>query len=191
MGNKAEQKKYKNDDEIELRIELDDYIFFPLCNIKGKIYLKKKKDIKYEQIQIKIVYKLIQFQKYEYQDKADKNIDTFTLKFPSYKCPENFLEKEETFPIDLDLPSVENINFFPTFEYRNKGYSLYVRHLLTIEIPELKTSNSIGIIICKLPSKIYNNNLQKNHFKKFNDDFVKGYFRQIKEGKSMNLALRN
>ena len=62
-----------------------------------------------------------------------------------------------------------------TFKYRNKGYSIYVRHLLTIEIPELKTCNSVGIIICKLP-KIDNNNLQKNHFKKFNDNFVKTYF---------------
>ena len=53
MDKKAKENKYKKDDEIELRIELDEYIFFPFVNIKGNIYLKKKKDIKYEQIQIK------------------------------------------------------------------------------------------------------------------------------------------
>ena len=175
MGNKAEEKKYKNDDEIELRIELDDYIFFPFCKIKGKIYLKKKKDIQYDQKQIEIKYILTQFQKYEYQN-SDKQMNSFKLKEAWYICPYNFLGKEESFPIDIYLPGDEEKNFYPTFEYRNKGYSIYVRHLLTIEIPELKTCNSVGIIICKLPSKIDKNNLQKNHFKKFNDDFVKTYF---------------
>ena len=103
-------------------------------------------------------------------------MNSFKLKEPRYICPDNFLEKEESFPIDIYLPGDEEKKFYPTFEYRNKGYSIYVRHLLTIEIPELKTCNSVGIIICKLPSKIDNNNLQKNHFKKFNDNFVKAYF---------------
>ena len=162
MGNKAEEKKYKNDDEIELRIELDDYIFFPFCNIKGKIYLKKKKDIKYDQKQIEIKYILTQFQKYEYQN-SDKQMNSFKLKEAWCICPDNFLEKEESFPIDIYLPGDEEKKFYPTFEYRNKGYSIYVRHLLTIEISELNTSNSIGIILSNLPSKIdKNNNLQKN-----------------------------
>ena len=43
MDKKAKENKYKKDDEIELRIELDEYIFFPSGNIKGNIYLKKKK----------------------------------------------------------------------------------------------------------------------------------------------------
>ena len=43
MGNKEEKNKYKKDNEIELRIELDEYIFFPYGNIKGNIHLKKKK----------------------------------------------------------------------------------------------------------------------------------------------------
>ena len=80
------------------------------------------------------------------------------------------------------MPSDKKTNFFPTFEYRNKGYLLYVRHLLAIEIPKLKTSNSIGVIICKIPS--YNNNLQDNPFKKFNDDFVYEMF-FIKKGRQV------
>ena len=43
MGNKAEEKKYKNDDEIELRIELDDYIFSPSVISKVKIFKEKKR----------------------------------------------------------------------------------------------------------------------------------------------------
>lgn len=172
MWNKAEEKKYKNDEDIELRIELDEYIFFPFCYIKGKFYLNNKKDIKYEHNEINIICKLHQFQKYEYQDggeKSNQKNDTFRLGEFDKDLKK---EKEQSFDINLHLPGNEYKNskndFFPTFEYRNKGYSLYVRHLLTIEIPTLNTSNSTGIIICKLPSNIYNDKLLN-----INDNFIK------------------
>ena len=178
MGDKFEEKNYKKDDKIDMRIELDDYVFLPFYKITGKIYLKKKEeDIKFDQKEIEINYKLTQFQNYENGDNSKLKIDKIKEKKSHQICPDNFLEKEESFSIEIDLPGDEMKNFYPTFEYRNKGYSLFVRHLLTIELPELKVSNSIGIIICKLPAKINDilkqNNLQSNNFRKYKKENIK------------------
>ena len=183
---KFEEKDYKKDDKIDLRIELNDYIFLPSYNIKGKIYLKKKdENTKYNDLkEIRINYKLTQFQNYEMTDsKGDSSklkIDRLFKAKTVGICPDNFLEKEESFSIALDLPGNELKNFYPSFEYRNKGFSLFVRHLLTIELPELKASNSTGIIICKLPEKITNilkqNDLQGSNFRKFKKENIKILF---------------
>lgn len=184
MSNKFEEKNYKKDEKIDLRIELDDYIFFPYYKVKGKIYLnKKEKDAKYDQKEIEIIYKVTQFQSCENAEKGDNlklKIDNMIEKRTHVVCKDNFLEKEESFPIELQLPGNEVTNFYPTFEYRNKGYSLFVRHLLTIELPELKTSNSTGIIICKLPEKfneiLKKNELENNNFRKFKKENIKKNF---------------
>ena len=184
MSEKFEEKDYKKDDKIELRIELDEYIFLPYNKIKGKFYLKKKeKDFKCDLKEVEIIYKLTQFQKYE--NPGGKG-DSTKLKIDKIKeikthkiCPNNFLETEEesSFPIELDLPGEEIKSFYPSFEYRNKGFSIFIRHLLTIELPELKTSNSTGIIIGKLPDKINDllkvNDLDSNCFRKIKKDNVK------------------
>ena len=186
MLGKFKEKNYKKDDEFELSIKLDDYVLFPCCKIKGKIELKRKKDnIEFEKEkkkEFKIKYKLTQFMKYEYEyegilgSKGDyKNDPNKRIIFETelYRiCPKNF--KEESFSLDLDdifLPGEEIKDFYPTFEYREDKIYLFIRHLLTIEIPELKTMNSTGIIICKLPKQ----NIEKN-FKIIYDDFTWNYF---------------
>lgn len=182
MSDKFEEKNYKKDDKIELRIELDEYVFLPYYKVKGNIFLKKKdKDFKCYQKEVEIVYKVTQFQYYENPgskgDKSKLKIDKITEKRTHKVCQNNFLENEESFPIELDLPGDEIKNFYPSFEYRNKGFSLFVRHLLTIELPELNTSNSTGIIIGKLPEKINNilkvNDLESNCFRKVKKENIK------------------
>ena len=192
MFEKFKEKNYKKDDEFELSIKLDDYVLFPCCKIKGKIEFKRKKDnIEFEKEkkkEFKIKYKLTQFMKYEYEyegilgSKGDyKNDPNKRIIFETelYQiCPKNF--KEESFSLDLDdifLPGEEIKDFYPTFEYREDKIYLFIRHLLTIEIPELKTMNSTGIIICKLPKQ----NIEKN-FKIIYDDFTWNYFLK-KKGK--------
>lgn len=186
MSDKFEEKNYKKDDKVELRIELDEYIFFPNCKIKGKIYLKKKEeDFKFAQKQVEINYKVTQFQSFENPgskgDSSKLKINQILSKTTNQLCPDNFLGKEESsFSIELDLPGDEEKAFCPTFEYRNKGFSLFVRHLLTVELPELETSNSTGIIICKLPAKINSlieeNKLESNCFRKFKKENIKKIF---------------
>ena len=127
--------------------------------------------------------------KYEYQfkglggkqDNKTEPIKNIILDIETYRiCPENL--KEESFSMDIDeifLPGEEIKEFYPSFEYRedeNSNIYLFIRHLLTIEIPELNTMNSVGVIICKLPKQIFENNL-----KIFYDDFTYDYIIRKKE----------
>ena len=156
------EKKYKKDDEIELKIKLKKYIVFPGSKIEGTIELIPKKDIIFKNNEQKILFKLTQFSKYEcltkdntgkIEENSDSKekliIDKSTVKYFS----NNVLNKNMNIEFNLILPAEEQKEFYPTFEFRKKDICLFVRHLLTIEIPDLKTSNSTGIIICKLPEK--------------------------------------
>ena len=181
MSDNFDVKKYKKDSEVELEIELEKYIFFPRSKLKVKINVKPKKDsFKNNLKELKIILKLTQFLKYEYQykkingdikdDSKSKNDEIVEVDF--YRLNKN------SFDIEMILPGLERKNFYPSFEYRKKEYFLFVRHLLTIEIPELKTSNSTGILICKLPEKIENipkpKDLQENYFTISKDIMTKG-----------------
>ena len=68
----------------------------------------------------------------------------------------NDLSQKTKINFKLLLPGDEQKNFYPTFEYRKKDISIFIRHLLTLEIPDIEVKNSIGVIICKLPEKKYN-----------------------------------
>lgn len=156
------EKKYKKDDEIELKIKLKKYIVFPGSKIEGTIELIPKKNIIFNNNEQKILFKLTQFLKYEcinkdnfgkIEENSDSKekliIDKSTVKYFS----NNVLNKNMNIEFNLILPAEEQKEFYPTFEFRKKDICLFVRHLLTIEIPDLKTSNSTGVIICKLPEK--------------------------------------
>ena len=152
MGNKCdkfEEKNYKNDSEIEMDIELEEYKVFPYCEIKGKITLKpKNKKIKFDNSELKIILKLTQFIKYEFRYKSLIGKHSLVDVISEQKI---YRSKKESINVKLQVSSKKKEKFYPSFEYRNKDYFLFVRHLLTIEIPDLKTSNSTGIIVCKLP----------------------------------------
>ena len=176
MIEKFKEKNYKKDDEFELNIKLDNYVLFPCCKINGKIELRQKKDnIEFNKKEFKVKYKLAQFRKYEYEyegilgSKGDYKKDPMKnviLDSETYHiCPKDFLKEKQKkeFSIDIDeifLPGEEVKDFYPTFEFREDNLYIFIRHLLTIEIPELNTSNSIGVIICKLPKPYLEKNLK-------------------------------
>ena len=156
MGDKFEIKNYQKENDIEMDIELDEYIIFPNDNIKGKIHLKpKNKKVKFDLKNLKIILKLTQFMKYEFQYEGitgkteESNLKINTT--PPYEIHRNY---DESISIELQLAKKDN--FYPSFEFRKKNYFIFVRHLFTIELPELKIAQSKGIIICKYPEKIEN-----------------------------------
>ena len=156
MGDKFEIKNYQKENDIEMDIELDEYIIFPNDNIKGKIHLKpKNKKVKFDLKNLKIILKLTQFMKYEFQYEGitgkteESNLKINTT--PPYEIHRIY---DESISIELQLAKKDN--FYPSFEFRKKNYFIFVRHLFTIELPELKIAQSKGIIICKYPEKIEN-----------------------------------
>ena len=156
MGDKFEIKNYQKENDIEMDIELDEYIIFPNDKIKGKIHLKpKNKKVKFDLKNLKIILKLTQFMKYEFQyEGITGKTEESNLKINIISRDEIHRNYDESISIELQLVKLDN--FYPSFEFRKKNYFIFVRHLFTIELPELKIAQSKGIIICKYPEKIEN-----------------------------------
>lgn len=161
MSEKFDIKKYQNDKNIEMNIILKKYVLIPATKIVGEILLTPKKDIQLEKNEHKIIFKITQFEMFNYDSKTSKgNIeekskdkDEIIIQKTIYHYfPGNSL-KATKIDFNFYLPGAEKENFYPTFEFREKNFLLYIRHLLTIEIPSLETSNSIGLIIGKLPKR--------------------------------------
>ena len=121
MGDKFEIKNYQKENDIEMDIELDEYIIFPNDKIKGKIHLKpKNKKVKFDLKNLKIILKLTQFMKYEFlyegitgkseESNLKINIISFVEIRPNY---------DESISIELQLAKQDN--FYPSFEFRKKN----------------------------------------------------------------------
>ena len=158
-----EEQKYRKRNLVEMNIILKKYIYFPSLNIEGYIELIPKIKIKVKNEQ-KIIFKLTQFKKCEYQTEkkgkiqnhSESSEDLIINKIKDFYLEKNDLSQKTKINFKLLLPGDEQKNFYPTFEYRKKDISIFIRHLLTLEIPDIEVKNSIGVIICKLPEKKYN-----------------------------------
>ena len=165
MGDdKIDVKKYQNDKNIEMNIILKNHVLIPATKIEGTIELTPKKDIKLKKNDHKISFKITQFEmiNYDYEslggdkEEKSKNKEAIIIEKTIYHFfPDNSLQEGKAIKIDFSfyLPGDENEKFYPTFEFREKNFLLYIRHLLTIEIPSFETSNSTGLIIGKLPKR--------------------------------------
>ena len=155
-----EENKYRKSNLVEMNIVLKKHIFFPSLKIEGHIELTPKIRIKANKEQ-KIIFKLTQFRKCEYQSEKNGKIenhsesseDLIINKVKDFYLEKNDLSHKTKINFNLLLPGDEQKNFYPTFEYRKKDVNIFIRHLLTLEIPDIEAKNSIGVIICKLPEK--------------------------------------
>ena len=173
-----EENKYRKSNLVEMNIVLKKHIFFPSLKIEGHIELTPKIRIKANKEQ-KIIFKLTQFRKCEYQSEKNGKIenhsesseDLIINKVKDFYLEKNDLSHKTKINFNLLLPGDEQKNFYPTFEYRKKDVNIFIRHLLTLEIPDIEAKNSIGVIICKLPEK--KDNLKKKDFNIFKDKTIK------------------
>lgn len=183
-----EEKKYRKSNLVEMNIILNKYIFFPSLKIKGCIELIPKIKIKVNNEQ-KIIFKLTQFKKCEYQSEKNGKIenhsesseDLIKSKELYIDLKDNYLSQKIKMNFNFLLPGDEKQNFYPTFEYRKKDVNIFIRHLLTIEIPDIEVKNSIGVIICKLPEK--KDNLKKEDLNIFKDKKINIAFGIFKKGR--------
>jgi hypothetical protein len=161
MGNEFKKKYIMSNCNLDMNIKLKEYILLPGAKIEGTIELIPKIEIKIKNEQ-KILFKLTQFQKYEFHKKgfsgeieelSDNNDNLIIDKGITKYFSNNNLNKKTKIDFSLNLPADEKKDFYPTFEFRKKDINIFIRHLLTIELPDLEIKNSTGIIISKLPEK--------------------------------------
>ena len=193
MSNKFKNKFRKVSESVTLELSLDNYILLPDSKVKCNIVLRPKYNIKLGKPDQEIIIKLTQFEKCEYQkDEDESSTDKETLlinkKFVKH-FPDSFSKKVIIKDIEFEMPSANNKLFFPTFEYRKKATNLFVRHLLTVEIPGFEVIESVGVIICKLPNKVYK--IEKKNSNIFKDRDISTFFGLKSEGKlSYNISLK-
>jgi hypothetical protein len=193
MSDKVFEKYRKVSESMEMELSLDNYILLPDTKIKINIFLKPKYSFKLGTLDQKIIVKLTQFEKSEFQNDDDlttKIIDNLLIEKSYVKhFPDIISKKILVKDIELEVPSPNNNIFKPTFEFRKNDKNIFVRHLLTVEIPGLEIMDSIGVIICKLPEKFYK--IEKKNSNIFKDEGVNTIFGLKNEGKiSYNISLK-
>ena len=193
MSDKILKKYRKVSENMEMELSLDNYILLPDTKIKINIFLKPKYSFKLGTLDQKIIVKLTQFEKSEFQNDDDlttKIIDNLLIEKSYVKhFPDIISKKILVKDIELEVPSPNNNIFKPTFEFRKSDINIFVRHLLTVEIPGLEIMDSIGVIICKLPEKFYK--IEKKNSNIFKDEHVNTIFGLKNEGKiSYNISLK-
>ena len=193
MSDKILKKYRKVSESMEMELSLDNYILLPDTKIKINIFLKPKYSFKLGTLDQKIIVKLTQFEKSEFQNDDDlttKIIDNLLIEKSYVKhFPDIISKKILVKDIELEVPSPNNNIFKPTFEFRKSDINIFVRHLLTVEIPGLEIMDSIGVIICKLPEKFYK--IEKKNSNIFKDEGVNTIFGLKNEGKiSYNISLK-
>ena len=193
MSDKILEKYRKVSENMEMELSLDNYILLPDTKIKINIFLKPKYSFKLGTLDQKIIVKLTQFEKSEFQNDDDlttKIIDNLLIEKSYVKhFPDIISKKILVKDIELEVPSPNNNIFKPTFEFRKSDINIFVRHLLTVEIPGLEIMDSIGVIICKLPEKFYK--IEKKNSNIFKDEHVNTIFGLKNEGKiSYNISLK-
>ena len=193
MSDKILEKYRKVSESMEMELSLDNYILLPDTKIKINIFLKPKYSFKLGTLDQKIIVKLTQFEKSEFQNDDDlttKIIDNLLIEKSYVKhFPDIISKKILVKDIELEVPSPNNNIFKPTFEFRKSDINIFVRHLLTVEIPGLEIMDSIGVIICKLPEKFYK--IEKKNSNIFKDEDVNTIFGLKNKGKiSYNISLK-
>ena len=193
MSDKILEKYRKVSESMDMELSLDNYILLPDTKIKINIFLKPKYSFKLGTLDQKIIVKLTQFEKSEFQNDDDlttKIIDNLLIEKSYVKhFPDIISKKILVKDIELEVPSPNNNIFKPTFEFRKSDINIFVRHLLTVEIPGLEIMDSIGVIICKLPEKFYK--IEKKNSNIFKDEHVNTIFGLKNEGKiSYNISLK-
>ena len=168
MSDNFESIYRKVSESVELELSLENYILLPHSRVKCTIFLKPKYDIKLGTLDQEIIIKLTQFEKCEFRkddDTSSKNRESLLLKKIFIKHFPDVIHKKILFKdIEFEVPSSNNslreiqpnlsyVELLPTFEYRKKETNLFVRHLLTVEMPGFEVMESVGVIICKLPEK--------------------------------------
>ena len=192
MLDKFESKYRKFSENFELELSLENYVLLPHSTVKCTIFLKPKYNIKLGVLNQEIIIKLTQFEKCQFKkddDTSSKEKETLLSTKKYVKHFPDLINKKILFK-DIEFEVVSSSSdIIPTFEYRKKETNLFVRHLLTVEMPGLEVMESVGVIICKLPEKMYK--IEKKNSNIFMDEDVKTFFGLKNEGKlSYNISLK-
>ena len=152
MENQLNKQKYFHQENVKMSIVLDNYCIKPEGYIEGSIILTPilKGDIKLKEP--KILLTLIQYEFFDYINKEKElsnkqkennkqHKEIIFNKEAKIEIENNILSCTLKIPIKVSIP--KNDKLLPTFNYKNKDFISGIRHIFTVNIPEINAINSI------------------------------------------------
>ena len=164
MDLQLDKTKFFNEVNVKMSIVLDNYCIKPEGHIEGSIILTPK--FKGDNIILKdskIVLTLTQYEFFDYsnsekdaQNKQNehnkKHKEIIFNKEAKIEIENNKISCTLKIPIKVSIPNNEKL--LPSFNLKNKDFIAGVRHIFTVNIPDINAINSIGILISDiLPKK--------------------------------------
>ena len=159
MDIQLNKQKYFHQENVKMSIVLDNYCIKPEGYIEGSIILTPilKGDIKLKEP--KILLTLIQYEFFDYINKEKElsnkqkennkqHKEIIFNKEAKIEIENNILSCTLKIPIKVSIP--KNDKLLPTFNYKNKDFISGIRHIFTVNIPEINAISSIGIIISEM-----------------------------------------
>ena len=162
MDIQLNKAQYFSQENVKMSIILDKYCLKPEGFIEGSINItpKLKGEIKLKEP--KIILTLTQ---YEFFDYINKEKDLSSKQKEHNKQHKEIIFKKEAkleiennkitctlqIPIKVSIP--KNDKLLPTFNLKNKDIIAGIRHIFTINFPEINSITSIGVIFSELNEK--------------------------------------
>ena len=162
MDIQLNKAQYFDQENVKMSIILDNYCLKPEGYIEGSINIipKLKGEIKLKEP--KIILTLTQ---YEFFDYINKEKDLSTKQKEHNKQHQEIIFKKEAkleiennkisctlqIPIKVSIP--KNDKLLPTFNLKNKDITAGIRHIFTINFPEINSITSIGVLFSELNEK--------------------------------------
>ena len=160
--------KFFHQENVKMSIILDNYCIKPDSYIEGFIILTPilKGDIKLKDP--KIFLTLTQYEFFDYINKekeSSKQIENnkqykeiIFNKEAKIEIENNTISCTLKIPIKVSIP--KNDKLLPSFNFKNKDFISGIRHIFTVNIPEIDAINSIGVIFSEINKKEQEDNSQ-------------------------------
>ena len=168
MDIELKKEKYFIQDNVKMSINLEKYCINPEGYIEGSITLipKIKGDIKIKDPTI--ILTLTQYEFLDYKKEKDLNKKENTKhkeiifnKEAKIEIENNTISCKLQIPIKVSVPKSDKL--LPTFNLKNKDFISGVRHIFTVNFPDINSINSIGIIISELNYNEIKDSTQNNN----------------------------
>ena len=169
MDIEIKKDKFFNQNNVKMNIVLDNYCIKPEGYLEGFIILtpKIKGDIKIKDTKIILTLTQYEFFDYKNNEKApnkkenNKHKEIIFNKEAKLEIENNTISCTLKIPIKVSIPKSDKL--LPTFNLKNKDFFSGIRHIFTVNFPDINTINSVGVIISELNCKDIKENPENNN----------------------------
>ena len=151
-----EKEKYFHHENITIKINIDNICVKPQGYIEGSIIIKPLLKVSIKLKDTKIIFTLTQIEFFDYssqdlssqikpQDIKNQHMEIIFNKETNLDFENNTISSVVKLPVKISIPKHEKL--LPTFNLHHQSFASGVRHILTVRIPDINATQSIGLIM--------------------------------------------